>query len=231
MGFTFHPGGRWPHAQIAQQLGIIPSYHRLLTRLLAILAEAGIVAEEAGLWRVLQTPAVTLPLQPVPATARPEQALLARCGERLAEVLKGIDEPLALLFPDGNAETLRQIYGEAPSAQVMNTLIQQVVKAQVAQLPPHHGVRIIEIGAGTGSTTAALLPILPAARTEYLFTDLGSAFLQQAQTRFAEYPWLTYQPLDIEQAPTVQGLVPQQFDLVVAVAVGLTWRFGFIYQK
>ena len=219
LGFTFHPGGRWPHAQIAQQLGIIPSYHRLLTRLLAILAEAGIVAEEAGLWRVLQTPAVTLPLQPVPATARPEQALLARCGERLAEVLKGIDEPLALLFPDGNAETLRQIYGEAPSAQVMNTLIQQVVKAQVAQLPPHHGVRIIEIGAGTGSTTAALLPILPAARTEYLFTDLGSAFLQQAQTRFAEYPWLTYQPLDIEQAPTVQGLVPQQFDLVVAVNV------------
>ncbi len=44
---------------------------------------------------------------------------------------------------------------------------------------------MLEIGAGTGGTTAALLPALPAERTSYTFTDVSDFFLARAAERFA----------------------------------------------
>jgi SAM-dependent methyltransferase len=72
---------------------------------------------------------------------------------------------------------------------------------------------------GTGGTTAGLLPLLPADRSEYLFTDIGPTFLNKAQERFSAFPFVHYQPLNIEQEPAAQGFQPYQADLVVAANV------------
>jgi SAM-dependent methyltransferase/acyl carrier protein len=80
-------------------------------------------------------------------------------------------------------------------------------------------LRIIEVGAGTGGTTASILPRLPADRTEYLFTDVSKFFFAHADQRFREFSFLKYGLLDLEQSPTSQGYGSGQYDIVVAANV------------
>lgn len=222
-GFTFQVGNRWQRNQIARQLGVIPQHHRLLARLLAMLTEVGILVAEGDEWRVATVPAADPQEELASLQAAhgnlPELRLLDRCGNRLSEVLRGVQEPLELLFPGGNDETVRQLYTQSVVAQAANHLMAQIISQIITQLPMGQGMRILEIGAGTGSTTAALLPHLPTEQTDYLFTDIGPSFLTQARTTFADYDFMRYQPLDIEQAPTEQGFIQQQADLIVAANV------------
>ncbi|MEM1290506.1 MAG: SDR family NAD(P)-dependent oxidoreductase [Cyanobacteria bacterium P01_H01_bin.162] len=143
-----------------------------------------------------------------------ELTLLNRCGENLAAVLQGEVDPLTLLFPHGDLSDLTQLYERSPGAQVMNTLVQRAVTTAIAQA--QRPLRILEIGAGTGGTTAHLLPQLQTA--EYVFTDVSPLFLQQAQERFGAYPGVRYELLDIERPPAEQGF-QQPFDLVIAANV------------
>src|SRR5437773_10026235 len=91
---------------------------------------------------------------------QPVYTLLARCGENLAEVLRGDCEPLDLLFFEDDFAALEALYEESPFAQLYNKLVQAAVCAALTEFPRDRPVRILEIGAGTGGTTAAVLPAL-----------------------------------------------------------------------
>ena len=194
-----------------------------MARLLQILSEEDILGYRKGKWQVLQ------PL-PVPSKPRPEieslglsqQAewqLLQRCGSQLGPVLRGAADPLQLVFPSGDLSVTAQLYRDSPEAKAFNTLVQQVVAAALANAPRDRGLRILEIGAGTGGTTSYLLPYLPEERTRYCFTDLGAMFTQKAQERFRDYSFVEYGTLDIEKDPTEQGFEANQQDLVIAANV------------
>ena len=88
--------------------------------------------------------------------------------------------------------------------------------AVIESLPPGRTLRVLEVGAGTGGSTAAILPALPPYRTEYLFTDLSRLFTTRAEEKFRDYPFVRYALLDIERSPLTQGIKPQYFDLIVA---------------
>jgi SAM-dependent methyltransferase len=77
----------------------------------------------------------------------------------------------------------------------------------------------LEVGAGTGGTTSAVLPALDPERTAYVFTDVSDLFLEQARVKFAAYRFLQYGRLDIEKTPAEQGYAPGAFDVVVAANV------------
>lgn len=223
-GFRLQPGQRWRTEQVARQTGVIPSYQRLLARLLEMLCEAGLLQREGTSWRVVHVPATVdypahLETLEQKYGQRPELALLARCGEKLSEVLRGVQDPLELLFPNGDMGLANQLYRESPWATVMNGLLQRAMAEIVARLPSERGLRILEVGAGTGGSTRGLLPLLPTKQIDYLFTDIGPAFLRQAQAQFADYPFMRYQLLDIEQSPAQQGLDGYQADLIVAANV------------
>jgi len=199
-----------PNTQaLAAQLNIAPQHQLLFQRLLAIWkAGQGCKVQEEN------TEPFPLNLEPLTLSLQAELPLLTRCGENLAALLRGEVDPLTLLFPDGNLRDLTQLYERSPGARVMNALMQRAVVAAIATA--QRPIRILEIGAGTGGTTAHMLPHLQ--NVEYVFTDVSPLFLTKAQERFRAYPFVRYELLDIERSPADQGF-QQPFDLVIAANV------------
>ncbi|MCB0209451.1 MAG: SDR family NAD(P)-dependent oxidoreductase [Anaerolineae bacterium] len=230
-GFTLQVGSRWSTEQVARQVGVIPPYRRLLGRLLGMLAEEGILQAQGEIWQVMRVPERGDPAQQMAAlqeqygaVAQTELTLLSRCGAQLSEVLRGVQDPLGLLFPGGDTTLVARLYRESVTAKVMNRLVGQAVQAAIERLPVQQGIRVLEVGAGTGSVTVEILPYLPADQTDYLFTDIGPSFLAQARERFKAYNFVRYELLDLERDPTTQGGVPPQYDLIIAANILHTTR-------
>lgn len=85
---------------------------------------------------------------------------------------------------------------------------------------PH--CRVLEIGAGFGATTAAILHGLQrgspscTATIQYVFTDALCDFFPFAKERFHQHsPTMVFQTLDINDDPLNQGFNEEEFDLVV----------------
>ena len=226
MNWQFQLGKTFSTSQLAEQLGIVVSQNKqILGNLLKILAEVDILSFNGFQWSVTKVPDSTDPeeqrrdlLKQYPAAAA-ELTLLGRCGSQLARVLQEQADPIELLFPEGDLSTATEFYTNSPLAKVMNSLVQKTILSAIKQLPPGRKIRVLEIGAGTGGTTSYLLSQLREQQTEYVFTDLSSFFLHQAQEKFRDYPFVQYQILDIEQDLGAQGFSPHQYDLIVAANV------------
>ncbi|MEI2579700.1 SDR family NAD(P)-dependent oxidoreductase [Scytonema sp. PRP1] len=225
MGWEFHLEQRFSTAAFAAQLGVVSQYQRLLSRLLEMLTEAGLLRQSGQEWEVTQVPPLQNPQEQISTliakypVAVAELTMLGRCGLNLPLVLRGECDPLQLLFPEGDLISAAQIYQDSPRAKAINTLAQKAVLSALEKLPKGRGVRVLEIGAGTGGTTSYILPYLNPEQTEYVFTDVGAFFTTQAQKKFQDYPFVRYQILDIEQDPSSQGFENHQYDLIVAANV------------
>ncbi|NEO71398.1 type I polyketide synthase [Moorena sp. SIO3H5] len=225
MAWPYQPGESFDSDVAAQGLGIVPMQQRLFKHLLQILASAGILQSTKQQWQMLQAlpqvnPSVksqTLMSQYPDALA--ELTLLHRCASQLSEVLQGGIDPVQLVFPEGNLTTATQLYQESPSAKAMNAIVQKAIAESINKLPPSRGLRLLEIGAGTGGTTSYILPHLDPSKTEYVFTDIGAFFTTQAQEKFRDYPFVRYETLDIEADPVTQGFKLHQYDIVIAANV------------
>ncbi len=149
-----------------------------------------------------------------------ELTLLSRCGDRLADVFKGQVDPLTLLFPDGDLTDLTALYQSSIGARVMNQLVQEAVITIAAQVLGDRPLRILEIGAGTGGTTAHLLPQLSqlSNQVKYLFTDVSPRFISAAKARFQDFKFVEYALLDIEDTFQVKAL-SGDFDIAIAANV------------
>src|SRR5262249_39939612 len=145
-----------------------------------------------------------------------ELTLAGRCGRQFAKAMRGEIEPLELLFPDGSLSDIEKLYKHSPYFAFYNKLIQQAVSEAASKLPVGRRLRILEIGAGTGSATSYILSKLPPERTEYVFTDVSTLFLSKAREAFAAYPFVNYRVLDIEKNLSEQGFDARSFDVVIA---------------
>ena len=148
-----------------------------------------------------------------------EFALLRRCGGALAEVLQGRTDPLSLLFgSDGPGAA--DLYRTAPAARAANRMLADAVGVLVSGLPEGRRLRVLEVGAGTGSATEPILSELPEGRFDYSFTDISASFFVDAEARFAASGApIEYRALDIETDPQGQGFDAHGYDLVIAANV------------
>jgi amino acid adenylation domain-containing protein len=225
LGFEFTPNRRFTVNALAEDLDIADQHRRLFARLLEMLAEDGILQRNYALWQIAQPPPASDPdatcaalFERYPA-CRAELALLRRCGAKLAEVLKGDVDPLRLLFPADGADGAGALYQDSPYALAVNILLGEALRIASEHLPQERVLRILEIGAGTGSATAAVLPRLDPERTHYAFTDISRFFTAKAAETFAAYPYMSYRTLDIETDPAAQGFAGDEFDLILAANV------------
>jgi acyl transferase domain-containing protein/ubiquinone/menaquinone biosynthesis C-methylase UbiE/acyl carrier protein len=224
LGWQPRPGERVSATALAEMLGVVPPHRRLFGRLLEILTETQYLARRDGHWvveRALERESAGSAA--ALSAAFPESAaqveLTARCAESLAAVLRGACDPLQLLFPDGSFESVERLYREAPFTQFNNDVTRDIIASAVARFPLGRPLRVLEIGAGTGSTTEWILPIVPGDRTEYVFTDVSAAFTARARRTFARYPFVRYETLNIENSPRTQGFEGRRFDIVLAANV------------
>lgn len=225
LGWTWRVGENVTAEQLAASLDIREVHTALFRRLLQMLAEAGFLAPTDSGWEVVRLPdpmdadAIAIAGIAAAGAGDVEFDLLARCGNNLAAVLQGNVDPLQLLFPDGDMGPLTRFYRDSPGQRAIQVLLQQALTKTLVELPDDQGIRVLEIGAGTGGTTAFLLPHLPEDRTEYVFTDVSPLFTSKAQNHFADTDFLRCEVLDIEQDPADQGFGRHGFDVIVAANV------------
>jgi SAM-dependent methyltransferase/acyl carrier protein len=210
---------------LGQTLGILPRYQRLLNRLLAMGMEDGLLRGQEGDFIIASWPQPGTAgdlhqelVEKYPGCAT-ELTLAHRCASNMAAVMKGTCDPLHVLFGEDMVQLTERLYEKSPVAGFFNELLAQAVGALVSALPPDRPIRILEVGAGTGGTSAHIAPLLPADRAEYVFSDVSNVFLSRAKEKFAGFSFLQYRLLDLEKDLTEQGFAEGQFDLIVAANV------------
>ncbi|WP_157787699.1 SDR family oxidoreductase, partial [Chlorogloeopsis fritschii] len=211
--------------EISQSGRILPQYQLVMQRFLQILVADGLLKLQGEMYVAKQPLTQDLDEKAIAELINrfPEDKaqlqLIQRCGNCLADILAGRVEPLQVLFPDGSMEILTDLYERSPVAQFYNHLASQSVQEIIKHLPSNKRLRILEIGAGTGGTTTAILPALPADKVEYWFTDYSDVFLKVAKRKFADYPFVQYARLDIETPANTLDFEANSFDLIVAANV------------
>ncbi|MFH8346373.1 SDR family NAD(P)-dependent oxidoreductase [Streptomyces sp. NPDC018045] len=144
----------------------------------------------------------------------------------LPDILTGRTRPTDILFPRGSVELVEGCYRDNRVADTYNRALAGAAVGIVAQRlrqNPGARLRILEIGAGTGGTSAGLFAALRPYRDHietYTYTDLSKAFLNHARTAYGpDAPYLSCTRFDAEQPLAGQGIEAGSYDLVIAANV------------
>ncbi|RYP65674.1 hypothetical protein DL769_006253 [Monosporascus sp. CRB-8-3] len=162
------------------------------------------------------------------------ETLLQRCEEErpawklnrhvirnLRELITGRMDVLELFFHESMAEE----YYKWVFNQICDVRFRRLLALLSHENP---GIRILEVGAGTGGMTSHVLPVLQeferqdgsACFSEYAYTDISPAFLDEAKRKFQDRQGrISFHTLDLERDSRDQGFAAGSFDVVVAGSV------------
>lgn len=144
---------------------------------------------------------------------------LTLCNKNIRDILKADVNPLTILFPEGNLDRADNIYRYNPVAEYNNKLMAEVIENYIKNCKFDRPVRILEFGAGTGGTSAAVLDKIKDYNISYTFTDLTTFFTSKAEERFKEYDFVEYKLFNIDKTPQEQGYEPESFDIIFGANV------------
>ncbi|KXX65254.1 non-ribosomal peptide synthetase [Marichromatium gracile] len=139
--------------------------------------------------------------------------------ERLQALLEDRADPFALLFPEGRQETALAIYRDDLAARYNNQAAAALINRVVTGHDERHPLRILELGAGTGATTAEVLALLEGYPVDYLFTDISPFFLGEARRRWGERAGMRFARFDLDGDLRAQGLAPNGADLILCAGM------------
>ena len=215
-GDTMEPG-----AVVAGTLDVVPRHRRLCAALVEMVranqtrgrdAPPATERHEASLLGQLAALAAADPHHAA------EAELLRRGGTHLIRILRGELDARDVLLDEEGLGLLTRFYTDSPAMRRYHELLADAIEAAVGSAEDAASWRVLEIGAGTGAATEAVLPRLPPGST-YAFTDISPFFRDAAERRFAAWPSVRFATLDIEMDPEPQGFDPHSFDLIVAADV------------
>jgi len=204
--------------EIHQRLKVLPRFERVVRQWLRVLSNAGWLSRDGRIF-VCRRPLDQIPAAPaVPSSSWGDvlAAYLDHSMERHAELLRGTYSALELFFADDHAIT-RVMYAENPAARFLLRNAEHIMRALAGSTDKP--MRVMEVGAGEGATTAMMLDALDGKLRTYLFTDVSRLFLDDARERFVGRDNMTYGLFDINR-PVDRSMHPiEGYDLVVAAQV------------
>ncbi|TYB85036.1 type I polyketide synthase [Oceaniovalibus sp. ACAM 378] len=222
LGHPLSVGDRLSSEEVVNTSEVHPRHRRLVDRMLEILAEDGNLNPSGADYCVVTSPelhdmqAKAVELRDAFPACEAETEMTQRCGSELANVLRGHIDPLALLFPEGSLELAKNLYELSPPARAYTAALAEMVGTIAKNWPEGRRLRILEIGAGTGSATARILEQLGGQALDYVFTDISPLFLNRARSRFEQSAGMEFRTLDISVPPTEQGFDLCDFDVILA---------------
>ncbi|CAL8084937.1 unnamed protein product [Orchesella dallaii] len=173
----------------------------------------------------LNSPAFTSELV---ARFRPT-SLLSIFGENLGKILRGEQSVLTILFPEENKgyPSVADFYSDYGTYFKMSECGSEICRRQLIHFREKMNgqrfiMRILEVGAGTGSYSSNFLRCLEeeGIEFEYTYTDISAAFFPAAEKRFEKYgKFMKFKKLNIEEDPIDQGFTPEYFDYVFMAEV------------
>lgn len=225
------------HAQPGERLASIsylPKHEKFMKELYKIIGPS-----ETGLVDIIGSDLVrtTVPCPDKPASTllqealrdkpdhAPEFKLSALTGCKLAECLIGKEDGLQIIF--GSAEgrrTVSDVYAVAPLNYTWIKQAEFFIQQLLQRLPStDQRIKILEMGAGTGGTTATIVPMLAAlgVPVTYTFTDLSSSLVAAARKRFKQYPFMEFKVVNIEAEPD-KALIHSQHIVLANACVHAT---------
>ncbi|PYH45916.1 type I polyketide synthase [Aspergillus saccharolyticus JOP 1030-1] len=148
--------------------------------------------------------------------------LLLRMGTNLCSILKQECDPLHLMF--GQDEIMTRFYEMTIETGPIPASLEQVMHTFRYT---YSGLRILEIGAGTGAFTHSILRYLCPVENDrepyencvaqYDYTDLSPSFFEKAKSRLADWDeMLQFKVLNISVDPLSQGFTRESYDMVIA---------------
>lgn len=234
---AFRESGQTPEAA-RQSAGLAPGYDAWFDECLRVLEGAGYIDRRDGrillddatryrpieqLWREWETAKPAWQGNPDLAATH---LLVETTLRAFPDILTGRRPVTEVIFPGGSLELVQNAYTTNPASAFFNQVLAADLVARLrrrARALKADAPRILEIGAGTGATSAVVLEALRSARLdvrEYCYTDISRVFLNHAERLFgAENPSLTCEILDIERPVADQSLTLGGYDVVVAANV------------
>ena len=148
------------------------------------------------------------------------EALLcaANCAE-LGAIYRGEKDAIQVMFAGTGIDLLDHFYGEGLYTSHWLAGIAGAVRAAAEGLPEGRGLRILEVGAGTGGLAAQVLPLLARGVHSYTFSDVSAAFFSAAAQKLASHPEVEFKMLNLEKPGTEQGFDAGSFDLIIGTNV------------
>jgi hypothetical protein len=159
----------------------------------------------------------------------PEGRVLTTLAESLYPIICGELDPIQILFEGTLAsDYYQQVMGEA-------TNIPRLKRYLDLMGHKNPGMRILEIGSGTGSSTEVVTTALTEDGrprwSQYDYTDVSPGFFPDAQKRFAEFAHcMQFRVLDAASDLADQGFEESSYDLVIAGNVSFTMMIPCLHN-
>ncbi|MGZ7446172.1 SDR family NAD(P)-dependent oxidoreductase [Paenibacillus sp. TH7-28] len=210
--------------------GIRTEHRHLTARLLKFAANERLLNESGGRYRLYRHANID-DADPSSAYRRgvgqfPENeaafAFLAQCYRHYPRLLTGQLHAMNVLFPKNGSPGVEQYYRELRVAYPYAEIAKEVILAVMEEQAGRKGrVKVLEIGAGTGSTTVTLLPEAAdrGIVERYDFTDISPVLVNKASKKLTHYPFVNYRVLDIEKPIEKQDFLAGSYDVAVAANV------------
>lgn len=144
----------------------------------------------------------------------------------LPDILSGQVPATDIMFPASSMELVEGIYKHNPVADYFNEVLGDTLTTYLQQRLKQDSqtrIRILEIGAGTGGTSAGLFQRLQPFQEhvqEYCYTDISRAFLLHAEKEYGpDNAYLTYRIFSVEEPLAGQDVDEGGYDVVIAANV------------
>ena len=133
-------------------------------------------------------------------------------GNNLPAMVRGEVPVLQVLMEN---DRLNRLYRDGVGLDLVYSQFNALIRQMNHE---HPGLRVLEIGAGTGGASVGAIKAVAPHFASYTYTDISPAFFEKAKTRFTpdELAKMEFRVLDIERDPLEQGFAPEGYDLILA---------------